>query len=82
MSIFKVSQKAEDDLLEIAYYTDENWGKAQRDAYLDEINKRFNEIAHNPDWPTARDINVISKGCFITLINEHIIVYKKNIYME
>ena len=55
-------------------------GKAQRDAYLDEINKRFNEIAHNPDWPTARDINVISKGCFITLINEHIIVYKKYKY--
>jgi plasmid stabilization system protein ParE len=27
MSIFKVSQKAEDDLLEIAYYTDDNWEK-------------------------------------------------------
>jgi toxin ParE1/3/4 len=80
VSIFKVSQKAEDDLLEIAYYTDENWGKAQRNLYLDDINRRFHEIADNPNWPAARDINTISKGCFIALINKHIIVYKKYTY--
>ena len=80
MPIFKVSEKAEDDLLEIGYYTDEHWGKAKRNEYLDQINQRFQEITVNPDWPTAKDINLISKACFIVLINEHIIVYKKYNY--
>ena len=39
MPKFKVSQKAEDDLMEIGIYTENKWGVDQRDLYLDDIEK-------------------------------------------
>ncbi len=45
MALFKVSKKAEGDLLEIGRYTQTEWGINQRDKYLDEINRRFHQDA-------------------------------------
>lgn len=41
MTYFKVSKKAESDLLNIGAFTQESWGSKQRDKYLDELNTKF-----------------------------------------
>ena len=41
MAIVKVSKKAENDLVEIGEYTENNWGIDKRNQYLDEIDQRF-----------------------------------------
>jgi len=78
--IFKVSQKAEDDLFAIGQYTEEKWGTNQRNQYLDDIDKRFFQLAENPDYPSSKNLNMIKKGCFGLLVNEHIIIYRKFSY--
>jgi len=76
----RVSKKADSDLLEIRNYTQEKWGIAQRDKYLDGINTRFKQLAENPDFPTAIDIGHIQSGYFSLQINEHFIIYRKYSY--
>jgi toxin ParE1/3/4 len=80
MPIFKVSQKAEDDLFSIGKYTEEQWGIDQRNKYLDEINQRFHQLADNPEYPTSKARNEIKQGIFSLLINEHVIIYRKASY--
>lgn len=80
MPIFKVSQKAEDDLLAIGKYTEEQWGIDQRNKYLDEINQRFHQLSDNPEYPTSKTRNEIKQGIFSLLINEHVILYRKASY--
>ena len=80
MPTFKVSKKAENDLFEIGEYTQNEWGIDQRNKYLDDIDRRFHQLADNPDYPTSKNISHITKGCFSLLINEHIIVYRKFSY--
>jgi len=77
VAIFKISQKAEDDLLNIGEYTENKWGLEQRNKYLDDIDKRFFQLAENPDYPASKNLNTIKKGCFGLLVNEHIIIYRK-----
>ena len=80
MPIFKVSKRAESDLLEIGEYTEDTWSIDQRNKYLDDIDRRFHQLAENPDYPTAKDISYISEGCFSLLVNEHTIIYRKFSY--
>ena len=79
MPKFKVSQKAEDDLMEIGIYTANKWGVNQRDLYLDDIEKRFNLLAKDPDYPTSKNIDHIVIDCFSLLVNEHVIIYKSSL---
>ena len=80
MPIFKVSKKAEEDLFEIGEYTQNEWGIDQRNKYLDDIDKRFQQLVSNPEYPTSKDRSAIKQGCFSLLINEHIIIYRKFSY--
>ena len=80
MPQIKVSKKADNDLLEIRNYTQEKWGIAQRDKYLDQIDARFKLLAENPDYPRAIDIGHIQNGYFSLQINEHFIIYRKYSY--
>ena len=80
MAIVKVSKKAENDLVEIGEYTENNWGIDKRNQYLDEIDQRFHLLAENPAYPMVKDISHIKKGCFSLLINEHIIIFRKHSY--
>lgn len=80
MPIFKVSKAADNDLFEIGKYTQDTWGIEQRRKYLKDIDKRFHEIAENPDHPTSRNRDKIKKGCFSISINEHAIIYRKFTY--
>jgi len=80
MPKFKVSQKAEDDLIEIGIFTKNKWGINQRDRYLDDIDKRFRWLADNPDYSSSKNISHVVLGCFSLLVNEHVIIYKKFSY--
>ena len=41
MTKFRVSKAAANDLYEIGVYTEEYWGKEQRNNYLDDLESRF-----------------------------------------
>lgn len=45
---FRLSDAAFARLAFIAEYTEENWGKTQRDKYLDALDRRFTELARSP----------------------------------
>ena len=80
MPVYKVSQKAADDLYQIGLYTEEEWGVAQRDKYLDDIASKFNALAKNPELQTVKKRDDILKGCFSLLVNEHVIIFRKFSY--
>ena len=63
MPIFKVSKKAEDDLIKIAEYTEDTWGIDKRNQYLDEIDRHFHLLAENSEYPTVKDVGYIKDGC-------------------
>ena len=66
MTIFKVSVKANQDLLEIGAYTQNKWGIAQRDKYLDELNDCFQALADNPGLGhSCDDIRPSYRGYFV-----------------
>ena len=48
MATFRITPRARDDLKNIGRYTERNWGKAQRNKYLKNLDKRFNWLAESP----------------------------------
>jgi toxin ParE1/3/4 len=73
MKLFKVSLKANQDLLDVGAYTQERWGVIQRDKYLDELNNAFESLASNPELgPKYESIRPFYRGYFI---GKHIIFY-------
>ena len=77
MPTYKVSKAAAEDLFKIGLYTEEKWGVQQRNIYLDELERKFNELARNPDLPTSVSRDEIKIGCYSILINKHMIIYRK-----
>lgn len=58
MPSFSLTNKAIADLLEIGRYTEEHWGKVQRDKYLSLIDESFSSIAQSPtQGQDCSDIN-------------------------
>ncbi|MFV1984538.1 MAG: type II toxin-antitoxin system RelE/ParE family toxin [Thiohalomonadales bacterium] len=45
---YRITPRALDDLKNIGRYTEQNWGKVQRDLYLKNLEKRFNWLADSP----------------------------------
>jgi toxin ParE1/3/4 len=48
MPVFRVTPRARDDLQNIGRYTEQHWGKAQRNTYLKALERRFEWLADNP----------------------------------
>ena len=44
---YRVTPRAQHDLINIARYTERNWGKTQRNIYLKAIEARFQWLADN-----------------------------------
>jgi len=44
----RVTPRARDDLKNIGSYTEQTWGKAQRNRYLKSIDARFHWLVENP----------------------------------
>ena len=55
MMKFRLTQRAQDDLLSIARYTQQHWGVSQRNQYLLSFDACFRHIAENPSCGRVRD---------------------------
>jgi len=77
---YKVSQVAFDDLVNIGRYTENEWGTSQRNTYLDDLERQFEMLAHDRDYPAIKDRSELRKGCFSFSVNEHIIIFRKTDY--
>jgi toxin ParE1/3/4 len=54
MSRYRITPKAQDDLRNIGRYTQQQWGRAQRNEYLKKLEKRFVWLAQQPEFGKHR----------------------------
>jgi toxin ParE1/3/4 len=73
MAEYKVTPRARDDLKSIGRYTQQQWGKRQRDAYLLDFEKRFHWLAENPQLGKHRPD--IAEGYYSYPQGSHVIFY-------
>jgi len=78
MSKFQVSARARRDLMAIGRYTDKEWGRDQRIRYLEEIDRRFQLLATEPELGYACDF--IREGYRRLPVGKHVIFYRKTAY--
>jgi toxin ParE1/3/4 len=64
---------AESDLIGIWHYTFEQWGAAQADKYLDELNDGIQQLAENPEMGMKRDY--VREGYRVLFVNSHAVYY-------
>lgn len=69
-----IQDRARRDLIEIWQYSHENWGEAQADLYLDELEKSFTMIADNSSIGVRYDF--ISKGLRKIVVKKHLVMYR------
>ena len=77
MSEFRVSKAAAIDLLKIGLHTEAEWGKEKRNKYLDDFESRFIELANDSASALATPRDDIKKGCFSSIVNKHLIIFRK-----
>ncbi|MFT4927677.1 MAG: toxin ParE1/3/4 [Phenylobacterium sp.] len=80
--LYKVSIEAQADLLEIAYYTKQQWGVTQKNNYLKAIRSMFDRITANPQL--GRERKDLAKGLRSMPAKDHIIFYlpkSENVYI-
>ncbi len=74
MSEYRLTRAAEEDLIEIARYGDENFGVEQSDRYRDQLKARFSALAVHPmRYPSIEHIH---KGYRRTVCGRHSIYYR------
>jgi toxin ParE1/3/4 len=69
-----LSPLAERDLIGIWQYSLAQWGEAQADRYLDELEEGFHRLARNPELGASREN--IRHGYRVLFIRSHAIYYK------
>lgn len=72
---YRLSQKAEQDLLDIRKYTIKNYGKKQAKNYLKKIKEKLEFISNNPEAGILREETVINYSSIN--VEKHVIFYKK-----
>ncbi|MFQ5519114.1 MAG: type II toxin-antitoxin system RelE/ParE family toxin [Mariprofundus sp.] len=75
MPAYRVSNRAQSDLMSIGRFTAKEWGLAQRNFYLKQIDDCFSQIAENPKLGMACDF--IANGYRKLPQGSHIIFYKQ-----
>ena len=70
-----VSDRAREDLRDIARYTEQRWGADQKAIYLGLIEQRFADILRNPAIGTPRDH--IKPGYRSVAAGRHLIFYRE-----
>ena len=70
---FRITPRAYSDLRNIARYTLRQWGKAQRDNYIRDLDKRFAWLAEQPRVGKHRPD--IREGYFCFQQGSHLIFY-------
>lgn len=71
--IVRVTPRAADDLKNIARYTEQAWGKAQRNRYLKRSDKRFQWLAENTQLGKSR--TDICNGYYSFPEGQHMVFY-------
>lgn len=74
MPPFSLTQKALDDLKDIARYTEKEWGREQRNIYLAMLDACFHGISADPE--KGRSCGDIRKGYRKLAAGRHIIFYR------
>jgi toxin ParE1/3/4 len=70
---FRITPRAESDLKQIASYTLKTWGRQQRDAYLQAMERRFIWLADRPEL--GRHRTDIREGYYSYPQGSHVIFY-------
>lgn len=68
-----VSKRARSDLIEIWLYSFENWGAAQADRYLDELDAGMRDCGAVPERGRRRD--EVRPGYWSILVRRHVAFY-------
>ena len=74
MKPFALTQKAKSDLRAIAIYTEEHWGKNQRNLYIKQLDEAFRLLAGNS--LAGKDCAYIKAGYRKFPQGSHIIFYR------
>jgi toxin ParE1/3/4 len=72
---FDLTEAAHADLVAVAAYTNEQWGKAQADKYLEALDARLTELARRPLLGLRRD--ELGDGTLSFPFQSHIIYYER-----
>ena len=75
MKLFKLTHKAKNDLIQIAIYTEELWGKNQRNIYIKQFDDTFHLLSDNSRL--GKKCDDIKTGYRKFPQGSHIIFYKK-----
>ena len=70
---YRVTPRALADLKNIGRYTEQQWGKRQRNTYLRALEKRFGWLAKNPQLGKHR--TDIAEGYYSFPQGEHVVFY-------
>lgn len=71
---FKLTNKAREDLIGIARYTEIAWGRDQRRVYLKQLDEAFHAVAEIPEL--GRSCHGIRQGYFKYRKDSHVIFYR------
>jgi toxin ParE1/3/4 len=75
MADFELTKKAKSDLKDIAIYTQNTWGKHQRNIYLTALDKSFYALA--ADHLKGRDCGEIRSGYRKHNVGKHAVYYRE-----
>lgn len=74
MQLFQLSKEAKNDLRSIAIFTENRWGRTQRNLYIKQLDEAFLMLAQSPDLGISCDY--IREGYKKFPQGNHIIFYK------
>ncbi len=74
MQLFQLSKEAKNDLRSIAVFTENRWGRTQRNLYIKQLDEAFLMLAQSPDLGISCDY--IREGYKKFPQGSHIIFYK------
>ena len=75
MELFQLSKEAKNDLRSIAIFTENRWGRTQRNLYIKQLDEAFLMVAQSPDLGISCDY--IRNGYKKFPQGSHIIFYKR-----
>lgn len=70
----RLSREAENDLVEIAAFTQERWGDEQAEAYLRQLDQRLKLLCKRPE--SGRENSAIKRGYWRALEGRHVVYYR------
>lgn len=71
---FRLTRRAETDLIDIAEFTLRRWGAAQSERYVTQLFSRFSWLSEQPQAGAARDDVLAGARCFPE--DSHLVFYR------